>query len=238
MKKYLAEFIGTMMLVFFGCGAAITAGLPNQSFGAGYLGIAVAFGLVLMAMAYSVGNISGCHVNPAVSLAMLITGKLEPKDFIGYMIAQFIGAAVGALVLYIILGSNPDVGINAGGFGCNGYGSASNAGIGVGGAMLTEVILTFCFVTAILGVTSKPEYANVAGLVIGLTLIVIHIVGIPLTGTSVNPARSLGPALFKGGDALQQVWLFILAPFIGGALAAFCHMSLLDPNAEKEETAA
>lgn len=226
MRKYLAEFMGTAMLVFFGCGAAITHNLPRATEGTGYLGVAVAFGLVLMAMIYSIGPVSGCHLNPAVSLAMVILGRMESKDFIGYMVAQVMGAFVGAFLLYAIIGNHDVLGVANGGFGCNGFGEASNAKISATMAFLTEAVLTFCFVSTILFVTSKPEYANVAGLVIGLCLIVVHIVGLPLTGTSVNPARSLAPACIKGGQALAQVWVFIIAPLIGGALAAFYNMAL------------
>lgn len=232
MKKYVAELIGTMMLVIFGCGAAIVHGLPTATGeGAGYLGIAFAFGLTIVAMAYSIGNISGCHINPAVSIAMLVRGKMTTADFVGYVVAQVIGAIVGAGVLYLIFSGNTEL-LN-GGFGCNGYGEASNAQLGAGAAFLAEVVLTFCFVTAIIGVTSKPEYANVAGLVIGLTLVVVHIFGIPLTGTSVNPARSIGPALIHGGLALQQLWLFIIAPLVGGALAAVVYGLIADDQAEE-----
>ena len=222
MKKYVAEMIGTAGLVFIGCGAAILHGLPNAAGeGCGYLGIAIAFGLGLIAMAYSIGNISGCHINPAVSLAMFIRGKLTSADFAGYVIGQFLGGILGALLLYLLVGTHPELGVATGGFGCNGYGAASNAGLSATMAFVAEIILTFCFVLTIIGVTSKPETASIAGLIIGITLIGIHIVGIPLTGTSVNPARSFGPALIKGGEALAQVWVFIIAPLVGGALAAF-----------------
>ena len=234
MKKYCAEFVGTMMLVFFGCGAAILHGLPNIHEGSGYLGIAVAFGLVLIAMAYSIGNISGCHINPAVSLAMCLRSKMDVKDCVLYIVAQFLGGFVGALLLYAIVGNHEVLGVANGGFGCNGYGELSNAQISMGGAFLTELILTFTFVLAIIGVTSKPQYAPVAGLIIGLTLIVVHIVGIPLTGTSVNPARSLAPAILKGGEALQQVWLFIVAPLLGGMLAALASGFLVEDAAAVE----
>lgn len=215
MKKYVAEFIGTFVLTLFGCGsAALSGGVEGVL---GVLGIAMAFGLSIVAMAYSIGNISGCHINPAVSLAMLISKKLSGKDFVGYVIAQCLGATVAAGLLKLI-GSMCDPVIT--GLGTNGYGSASYVGLSMGGAIIVEVVLTFAFLMAILGVTSTEKFSSVAGLVIGLTLAFVHILGIPLTGTSVNPARSLGPAIFAGGDALSQVWVFILAPLVGAALAA------------------
>lgn len=204
MKKYIAEFIGTAVLVLFGCGSAVIAGSA-----VGTLGIAVAFGLAIVAMAYSIGNISGCHVNPAVSLAMLISKKMTPKDFCGYVVAQVAGAVCGAALLWLIAGSNSNLGQNV---------CAESVTLGIG--FLVETILTFTFVLAILGVTSKTENATISGLVIGLTLTFVHILGIPLTGTSVNPARSIGPAIFVGGEAISQLWLFILAPLVGGAIAA------------------
>lgn len=219
MKKYLAEFIGTMVLVIFGCGSAVAANTLLGTAGQGVplafstLLIAFAFGLSIVAMAYSIGNVSGCHINPAVSIAMFISKKLDAKDFVGYLVAQFAGAIVGAAILTVMFGSNASLGTN-------GFGEASALGAGMGVAFLVEVILTFVFVTAIMGVTSKIENSSVAGLVIGLTLTLVHILGIPFTGTSVNPARSFGPALLSGGLALSQVWLFIVAPLIGGALAA------------------
>lgn len=217
MKKYLCEFIGTAVLVLFGCGsAALTGGIDGVL---GILGIAFAFGLSIVAMAYVIGSISGCHVNPAVSLAMLINKKLSVKDFIFYVVAQVLGAVAGIALLYaIIANSNLDVANQ--GLGANGFGNASYIGLGMWGAILVEVILTFVFIYTILGVTSDEKKSSVAGIVIGLTLAFVHILGIPLTGTSVNPARSLAPALFLGGEALSQVWVFIVAPFVGAAVAA------------------
>lgn len=215
MKKYLAEFIGTFVLTFVGCGAAaISGGITGVL---GILGISCAFGLSIVAMAYSIGNISGCHINPAVSLAMWISKKLDTKDFVGYVIAQVLGGVVAAACLKAV-GSMCSPVIE--GLGTNGFGDASYVGLNVTGAIIVEVILTFIFLMVILGVTSKEENASVAGLVIGLSLAFVHIIGIPLTGTSVNPARSLGPALLAGGEALSQVWVFIVAPLIGAALAA------------------
>ena len=209
MKNYIAEFTGTLVLVMVACGVAVVTG-------ANVVATALAFGLVIVAMAYSIGNVSGCHVNPAVSLGFLLTGKLTVKEFFGYVIAQVLGAIVGAALLGALLQDFSALGAN--GFGADGQ-LATNAGI----AILIEVILTFIFVTAILGVTSKKEYSNIAGIVIGLTLTLVHLIGISFTGTSVNPARSLGPALLQGGDALVQVWVFIIAPLIGAALASLFH---------------
>ncbi|MEF9946493.1 MAG: MIP family channel protein [Lachnospiraceae bacterium] len=228
MKKYVAEFIGTFVLTFFGCGSAALSGGVDGVLGV--LGIAMAFGLSIVAMAYSIGNISGCHINPAVSFAMLLSKKMNGKDFVGYVIGQCLGAIAAAGILKLI-GSmcNPVIT----GLGTNGYGSASYVGLSMIGAITVEVILTCAFLLAILGVTSSEKTSNVAGLVIGLTLAFVHIIGIPLTGTSVNPARSLGPALFAGGQALSQVWVFIVAPLAGAALAAFIWM-FLTSDKEKE----
>ena len=215
MKKYLCECIGTAVLVLFGCGSAAISGGTL-----GILGIALAFGLSIVAMAYVIGNISGCHINPAVSLAMLINKKLTVKDFIGYVIAQVIGAVIGIGILYgIIACSGLDVALT--GLGANGFGELSAINLNMLGAIITEVVLTFVFIYTILGVTSDESKSQIAGVVIGLTLAFVHIMGIQLTGTSVNPARSLAPALFLGGEALKQVWVFILAPLVGSAIAAF-----------------
>lgn len=212
-KKYLAEFIGTFVLVFFACGTAAVVGCSAAN-GTGYLLTALAFGLVIVAMAYSIGNISGCHINPAVSIAMLINKSLSFVDFIGYVIAQFLGAIAGAAALMAVVGKDSGLGANA----------LYNGDILV--SFIIEVILTFVFVIAILGVTSKTENSAVSGIVIGLTLTLVHILGISFTGTSVNPARSFGPALFVGGDALSSVWVFLLAPLVGGALAALVYKFL------------
>ncbi|MCD8087329.1 MAG: MIP family channel protein [Oscillospiraceae bacterium] len=216
-KKYIAEIIGTFVLVTLGCGTACAVGCDSAS-GSGYLLTALAFGLAIVAMAYSIGNISGCHVNPAVSLAMLIRKQLSVKDFIGYVIAQLIGAALGCVVLGVVFGFDC-------GFGANQIQEGWTNGT-AGGALLVEIVLTFIFVLAIIGVTSKMENTAVSGLVIGLTLTLVHILGIALTGTSVNPARSLLPAIFAGGEALSQVWIFIVGPLVGGALAAVVYGAL------------
>ena len=216
-KKYLAEVIGTFVLVTFGCGTACAVGCDSAA-GSGYLLTALAFGLVIVAMAYSVGNISGCHINPAVSIAMLIRKQLSVADFIGYVISQVIGAACGCVVLGVVFGWDC-------GFGANQIQAGWENG-STGAALLVEIVLTFVFVIAIIGVTSKTENAAISGVVIGLSLTLVHILGIALTGTSVNPARSLMPAIFAGGEALSQVWIFIVAPLIGGALAAVVYSFL------------
>jgi len=226
MKKYLAECIGTMTLVVLGCGTAMLVGCDAVN-GGGYILTALAFGLTIVAMAYSIGNVSGCHINPAVSLAMVIRGDLSVKDFIGYVIAQCAGALIGAGLLSLIfkLGGVSDM---TGGLGSNGL-------AGVGGnalaGLLVEIVLTYIFVTAILGVTSKKaNHGSFAGLVIGLTLVVVHILGIGLTGTSVNPARSFGPALVAAlsgnSEPLAALWVFIVGPMIGSALAACVYKAL------------
>lgn len=230
MKKYIAEFIGTFVLTLVGCGAAaISGGIEGVL---GVLGISMAFGLSIVAMAYSIGNISGCHINPAVSLAMFLDKKLDKKDFIGYVVAQVLGAFIAALLLKLI-GSmcNPIIL----GLGTNGYDSASYVGLNVYGALLVEVILTFIFVLVILGVTSKKEYSNISGIVIGLALAFVHIIGIPLTGTSVNPARSLGPALIAGGEALKQVWVFVIAPLVGAVIATYLWKYLNKEESKEQE---
>lgn len=220
-RKYVAEFIGTFVLVLFACGTAVVVGCSSSE-GTGYLLTALAFGLVIVAMAYSVGNVSGCHINPAVSIAMLVLKKLSVTDFIGYVVAQFLGAIAGAGVLMLI--TDPKWSDSA--LGANGL---YNDDIAL--SLLIEVILTFVFVFAIIGVTSKAKNASVAGIVIGLSLTLVHILGIAFTGTSVNPARSFGPALLAGGDALSNVWVFILAPLVGGVLAAVVYKFL---DTEKE----
>ena len=212
-KKYVAEFIGTAVLVIFGCGTAMTVGCDAAA-GCGYLLTALAFGLVIVAMAYSIGNVSGCHINPAVSMGMLVAGKMSFKDFIGYVVAQFVGATAGALFLKVLFDMTPVTDKTGA------YGSNALAGDHVGISFVIELVLTFVFVFAILGVTSKKENDATAGLVIGLTLTLVHILGIGFTGTSVNPARSFGPALVAGGSALSELPVFIIAPLVGGALAA------------------
>ncbi len=218
MKKYICELIGTLVLVLFGCGSAAIAG---QTLGT--LGIALAFGLSIVAMAYVIGDVSGCHINPAVSLGMLIDGRIGIKDFIGYVISQCIGAIIAAAILMFLINSANLGGVATTGLGANGFGAASSIGISMTGALVTEIILTAVFVFTILGVTASEKTASVAGIVIGLTLTFVHIMGIPITGTSVNPARSLGPALLLGGQALSQVWVFIVGPLVGAIIAALIY---------------
>lgn len=222
MKRYISELIGTMVLVLFGCGSAAVAGTVL-----GNLGIALAFGLSIVAMAYVIGDISGCHINPAVSIGMWIDGRMSAKDLVLYIIFQCIGAIIGIALLAVIINSAPSLGgYMATGLGANGYGAASSVGINVVGALIVEIILTFVFVFTVLGVTRSEKTGVIAGIVIGLTLAFVHIMGIPLTGTSVNPARSLAPALFLGGEALKQLWVFIVAPIIGAAIAGLLHKGL------------
>ena len=217
LKKYLAEALGTAVLVLFGCGTAVVTG-------GNLIATSLAFGLAIVAMAYAIGDISGCHVNPAVSLAMAIRGKLTAKEFFGYVISQTIGALAGSGLLYLILSCAGNIGTES--LGQNGFGSGYGLELNVWGALLTEVILTFVFIYTILGITSSEKKSHMAGIVIGLTLTFVHIIGINLTGTSVNPARSLAPAILLGGTAISQVWVFIVAPFIGSALAAFTYEAL------------
>ena len=220
LKKYVAECIGTFVLVFVACGTAAALGCSAEP-NAAYFLTAAAFGLVIVAMAYSIGNISGCHINPAVSIAMLVSGKMSVADFFGYIIAQFAGATLGALALRGLLG--PDSGL-----GTNGLYDGK-----IVASLLIEIVLTFIFVIAILGVTSKIENSSVAGIVIGLSLTLVHILGIHFTGTSVNPARSFGPAIFVGGDALSSLWVFIVGPLVGGVLAALCYKFLASEKKAK-----
>jgi len=214
MKKYIAEIIGTMVLVFMGCGSAVFLGADIAG---GHLAVAFAFGLSIVAMAYVIGNVSGCHINPAVSLGALLDKRISLTELFGYVGAQVIGGIAGAAILMAL--SNIAGVDHTGALGTNGV---ANAG-GIPGGLITEIILTFIFVYVILGVTADKSKGSVAGIVIGLTLTFVHIVGIPLTGTSVNPARSLGPAVFAGGQALTDLWVFIVGPFIGAALAALVY---------------
>ncbi|HEY4197483.1 MAG TPA: aquaporin Z [Mucilaginibacter sp.] len=240
MKKYLAELIGTFALVLFGCGAAVVDGktipaavLPDAPLGVGILGIALAFGLAVIAMAYAIGPISGCHINPAITIAMLVAKKISGKDALGYIIAQFIGATIGAAVLYAFQSGSPNfTGIGEWGLGSNGWGPGYLGGYSTTSAFLAEVVLTFLFLFVIFGTNSRFGNSSMAGLAIGLTLVLIHLVAIPITGTSVNPARSFGPAIFAGGKAFGQLWLFIVAPVVGGVLAAVVWMNVFDKEAK------
>ena len=221
MNKQLAEFIGTFALVFFGCGAAVVGGMGSGATAIDLLGIASAFGFAIVAMAYAIGPVSGCHVNPAVSLGALIAGRMSGGDFVTYVIAQLIGAILGAAVLYLIMTGKASGW--TGGLGTNGWGPGYLGEYNTVSAFIFELVATFIFVVVILGVTHKLALGHFAGLAIGLTLVMIHIVGINVTGVSVNPARSIGPALFVGGQAIAQLWLFIIAPFIGAALAGLVY---------------
>ena len=219
-KKYVAEFIGTMVLVIMGCGTAMLVGCDSAN-GCGYILTALAFGLSIVAMAYSIGNISGCHINPAVSLGVLINGGIGVAEFIGYVISQCLGAFAGAGILAAIFNLG-DVKDMTGGYGSNGIAGVNSSSIA---GLLVEIVLTFIFVIAILGVTSKKaNHGSFGGLVIGLTLTFVHILGIGLTGTSVNPARSIGPAIVAAisgnSDPISSLWVFIVGPLVGAVIAA------------------
>jgi aquaporin Z len=225
-RKFFAEFFGTATLVFFGVGVATLMfgfKFDGGSVAAGVVATALTFGLVLMALAYTLGPISGCHVNPAVTLGAALAKRIAPIEAVGYMISQFLGGIAGALVLWTLFRQTPEYHTSVQGLGTDGYAKASLIHINSSGAFIAEVILTAIFVFVILAVTRKAANASTAGLVIGLTLTVVHLIGIPITGTSVNPARAFGPALIVGGTALSQVWIFIVAPLVGGALAAALH---------------
>jgi len=215
MKKYWAELIGTFALVLIGCGSAVIAGKYI-----GFLGISFAFGLTVLVMCYAIGNISGCHINPAISIAMLVAGRLGWKDTVFYVIFQCLGALLAAALLWLIANGMPGYTIAANGLGQNGFGDFSPGKYSLLSCFVAEVILTALFLFVIFGSLSKKAPSGFAGIAIGLTLVFIHLVSIPITGTSVNPARSLGPAVFAGGAALSQLWLFWVAPIIGGVLAA------------------
>lgn len=217
-QKFTAEVFGTFILVFFGCGAAVLMG--DQI---GFHGIALAFGLSIVAAAYGFGTMSGAQLNPAVSLGFLLSGRMSTSDFVAYVIAQLIGATLGALVIMLIAQGQPEYAVAVNGLGQNGYGTGYNGGYNLTAALMFEFVATLVFVTVILGATQSDSPAGFAGLAIGLTLVAIHLVGINVTGVSVNPARSFGPALFVGGTALSQLWVFILAPLAGGAVAGILH---------------
>ena len=221
MKKYLAELVGTFILVLFGCGTAVVAGDK-----VGILGIAFAFGFALIAAAYGIGPISGCHINPAVSLGVWAAGRMKTAEMLGYWVGQFIGGILAAWVLSILVsgvGGGYNIGVS--GLGQDGWGAGYQGGYSMGSAIVFEFVATFIFLVVILGSTQKSAPSGFAGLAIGITLVVIHIFGIHITGVSVNPARSLGPALLVGGKALAQVWLFLLVPSIGGLVAGLLFRS-------------
>ena len=229
MNKQLAEFIGTFTLVLLGCGSAVIAGADGMT-GIGLTGISFAFGLALIGMAYGIGPVSGCHINPAVTLGVVASGRMGFGEAIGYMIAQVAGAIAAALVLLLIMSGKADYDVAVNGLGQNGWGAGYLGEYTMVSAFVFEVVATFLFVVVILGATGSKAPAAMAGLAIGLTLVVIHLVGIRVTGVSVNPARSIGPALFAGATAISQLWLFIVAPIIGGVVAGILFRTgLLDP---------
>jgi aquaporin Z len=227
-KRLMAEFLGTFWLVLGGCGSAvISAGFPEV--GIGLLGVAFAFGLTVLTMAYAVGGISGGHFNPAVSVGLFTAGRLPASDLIPYVIAQVIGAVLASAVLYVIASGKADFSL-ANGFAANGYGEHSPGGYSMGSALVSELVMTFMFLMIILGSTHGRVPKGFAPIAIGLALTLIHLISIPVTNTSVNPARSTGPAIFVGGWALQQLWLFWVAPIIGAAIAGIAHKSMFGDN--------
>ncbi len=235
MKKLFAEFFGTYWLVFGGCGSALfAAGYPDL--GIGFAGVALAFGLTVLTMAYAVGHISGGHFNPAVSIGLWAGGRFEAKDLLSYILSQCAGAILAAGTLYLILRGKPGFAIEntkAGAFASNGFGAFSPDGYSMESAFLAELILTMFFLIIILGATDKLANGRFAGIAIGLGLTLIHLISIPITNTSVNPARSLSQAIFAGGEPLTQVWLFWLAPIVGAVLGGFIYKTLLEKKAEE-----
>jgi len=225
-KKLSAEFLGTAWLVFGGCGSAVlAAGVPQL--GIGFLGVSLAFGLTVLTMVYAVGHISGGHFNPAVSFGLWAGGRFEAKDLVPYVIAQVLGAVAGAGLLYLIATGQAGFDVVASGFAANGYGAHSPEGYSMAAGFIAEVVLTCFFLLVILGATDKRAPAGFAGIAIGLSLTLIHLISIPVTNTSVNPARSTGPALFVGGWAIEQLWLFWLAPILGAIVAGFIYKLVL-----------
>ncbi|MBO9671928.1 MAG: aquaporin Z [Sphingobacteriaceae bacterium] len=230
LSKFSAEFLGTLVLVLMGCGSAVIAG-ANGTTGVGLLGISFAFGLSVTAMAYAIGHISGCHINPAISIGMVIAGRMKISEAAYYIVAQVLGAIAGAFILLQIASGKAEYSLAANGLGQNGFGALSPQHYSLQAGFIAEIVLTFIFLLVIFGSTStKNINGGFAGLAIGLSLTLIHIVGIPVTGVSVNPARSIGPALLVGGEALSQVWLFIVAPIIGAALSALIWKTVLEKN--------
>ena len=221
-KRLGAEFVGTFWLVFGGCGSAVfAAAFPNV--GIGLLGVALAFGLTVMTMAYAIGHVSGCHLNPAVSFGLWAGGRFPAKDLLPYIIAQVLGGILGAGIIYLIASGQAGFDVASNGLASNGYGAHSPGGYSMAAGLVAEVVLTFMFIFIIMGATDKRAPAGFAPIAIGLGLTLIHLIGIPVTNVSVNPARSTGPALFVGGWAIQQLWLFWLAPIVGGLLAGFAY---------------
>lgn len=227
-SKFLAELLGTMVLVLMGCGAAVIAGADGTT-GVGLLGISFAFGLSVVAMAYAIGHISGCHINPAISISMVAAGRMKMGEAMTYILAQIIGAALGSAILYLIWSNHPGFEMAPWALGANGWGEGYLSEYNTTAAFVAEFIFTFIFLLVILGSTSSKNInGGFAGLAIGLSLVLIHIVGIKVTGVSVNPARSIGPAIFAGGEALSQLWLFIVAPILGAVAAAFVYNLLIE----------
>ena len=225
MKKYLAELAGTFVLVFGGVGSAVLAGSHI-----GFLGVSFAFGLSLLAMVYTIGPISGCHINPAVTLGVLMAKKIGAKDAAAYVVAQIVGAIIASgVILFVARGAAAGYDVAAAGLGSNGFGAHSPDGYSLGAALVAEIVLTMFLVLTVLGSTDIKAPVGFAGLAIGLVLTLIHLVGIPITNTSVNPARSIGPALFVGGWAIEQLWLFMVAPLIGAAIAAVVYGGMRIP---------
>lgn len=229
-SKFSAEFLGTLVLVLMGCGSAVIAG-ANGTTGVGLLGISFAFGLSVVAMAYAIGHISGCHINPAISIGMVVTGRMKASEAVYYIVAQILGGIAGAFILMLIASGKPEYSLAANGLGQNGYEAFSPQHYNLQAGLIAEVVLTFIFLLVIFGSTStKNINGGFAGLAIGLSLVLIHIVGIPVTGVSVNPARSIGPAILVGGQALSQVWLFIVAPIVGAVLSGIVWKTILERN--------
>ncbi|UFH31244.1 aquaporin Z [Chryseobacterium sp. C-71] len=227
-SKFVAEMLGTMVLVLMGCGSAVIAGADGTT-GVGLLGISFAFGLSVVAMAYAIGHISGCHINPAISIAMVAAGRMKMDEAIRYIIAQIIGAIIGAGILYVIFTNHPGAEMKEWALGSNGWGTGYLDAYNTTAAFVAEFVFTFIFLMVILGSTStKNINGGFAGLAIGFSLVLIHIVGIKITGVSVNPARSIGPAIFAQGAALSQLWLFVVAPVLGGIAAAFTYNLLME----------
>jgi aquaporin Z len=235
-KKLLAEFVGTAVLVVIAVGVATESfgfHLFGLSYSAGVVATALAFGLVLVALVYAIGPISGCHINPAVTMGFISSGRMKVVEGISYMVAQVAGGIAGAYLLYWMMTTSPLYHKSVQGLGADGYGKASHLFVSQGGAFLIEVVLTTVFVLVVLFATHKAAIQGAAGVAIGFALVMVHLIGIPLTGTSVNPARSLGPALVVGGTALSQVWLFIIAPLVGGIVAAIIHLVIADRSKDE-----
>jgi aquaporin Z len=230
-RRFWAEFFGTFWLVFGGCGSAVLAAAFPQ-LGIGFAGVALAFGLTLLTMAYTIGPISGCHINPAVTVGLWMAKRFPSRDVVPYIVAQVVGAIAASAVLYLVASGKP--GWVAGQFASNGYGPLSPGGYGAGSAIIVEIVLTFGFLMVILGATDRRAPVGFAGLAIGFALTLIHLIAIPIDNTSVNPARSTGPAIFAGGAELSQLWLFWIAPLVGGGLAGLVYPTLFGAEVSEE----